>query len=381
MQKTQEIEKVIEECIELIKKGYKKKFVLSKIPSEYDREELLELAICRIKIGNKFSRKNLFFDRYGLRYSTPEVVGMYRASKITNMRVADVSCGCGMQAIFLGMTNESVLGIDINPKRIEYAIMNAIAYGVKNVEFRVMNALSYEAVNIAKKYDLIFSDPSRKAEEKERSLETLMPPPLKVIEKHGNKNYMFDLPPQISKSKIPNNWNLEYISINHKINRLSAYVSEDSDGRIAATTLPTKASLESSRFEDIDFSVENIIGTFLYEVDESIYYAGLLGKLLDHVKDIWYISTGKRRTLASSEKLIENPFLRPYRVIGFTTSLRELVNILNERNVGKVTLRISISPSKYWLFRNSIEKKLKGSKKIHLFRVGELYVACEHITL
>lgn len=375
-----EFEKVIEMCVKMIREGYKRDKIFSRIPSKYDKYEVYEIARCRINIKSKFSRKNLFFDSEGLRYSTPEIVGLYRANKIRNLRIADVSCGCGMQAIFFSLTNEKVLGIDLNPKRIKYAQLNAFIYGVENIEFKVMDALSRECVEITKEYDLIFSDPSREASEKERKLESLSPSPLKIIEKYGERRYLFDLPPQIRRDKIPKKWNLEYLSLNLKINRLSAIVDESCEGLVSAVALPSGAKIEGNRNDDSEIVLEkNILAEFIYEVDECIYYSGLLSKLLDMLNECWYISIGKRRTLMSSERLIENAFLRPYRLVGYASSIHNIVEILRKHEFGRVTPRIPIDPSQYWNFRNSIERKLEGTKKAYIFRVGDKYLICETI--
>ncbi len=372
------MEELVQRCVSLIKRGYRKERITEEIPAEYDAEEIYEIAKCRIKIKEKFSKKNLYFDEIALRYSTPEIIGRYRADKIRNLRIFDVSCGCGMQAIFFAMTNEFVLGADIEERRIRYARKNAMAYGVDNVEFIVLDALSDEALRISKDFDIIYSDPARAESERERRLDNLMPPPLRIIERYGDRYYIFDLPPQIRRDRIPTNWNLEYISLNGKINRLTAYINESSDGLRTATTLPAKVSI--SGYGDEDYSVDSSIGDFLYEVDESVYYSSLLGELQKRVGDFWYISIGRRRTLASSYKEIDNPFLRKFIVVGIAETMDGAVKILRKNFFGKVTLRISIEPKDYWSVRKEIERKLSGKRKGYLFYGADKYIVCEEVS-
>ncbi len=365
-------EKAVEYAVRLIKRGYRKKNVIEKLWNHgFDSEEIYEIARCRLRIRDKFSKKKLYFDTYGLRYSTPEIIGLYRARRIKGYTIADVSCGVGMQAIFLARTNREVLCVDIDGRRIEYAKRNARAYGVNNMRFLVGDCFSQEVQSIAKDYDIIYSDPARKEEEKERKLENLMPPPLKIIEKYGERNYVFDLPPQISQCKIPEGWEKEYISLNGRIRRLTAYIGELYQHDRRAIALPSGAEIHSD--ERLEFTKKIEFSDYIYIVDESIYYAQLLGSL-ERRYPIWYLQVGKRRTLASSSNLLKSGFLKPFKVVFFSDDIHEIIKFLRLENYGKVTLRLSVDPDKYWELRTEIERNLNGNDRASLFKIGESYV-------
>ena len=374
-----EYERCIKKALGLIRRGYAKNRIFEIIKNMgCNPEEIYEIAKCRINIKDKFSRKNLYFDTYGLRYSTPEVIGIYRANRIRGYRIADISCGVGMQAIFYSFTNEKVLCVDIDKRRINYARKNAQVYGRNNMEFLVGDCFSDTIYNKAKKYDIIFSDPARSEEEKERRLEDLMPPPLKIIEKYGDRDYIFDLPPQISQDKIPSNWEKEYISLNGKIKRLTAYTGRLYEVDRRAVSLPTGAVLKSNLPDEFTKKIE--FSDYIYIVDESVYYAQLLGELERMYPSLWYITTGKRRTLATSSNLIKSPFLKPFRVLFFSDKIDEIMAFLRMEGYGKITLRLSVSPDKYWKIRKNIEERLKGEKKASLFKIKDTYVVGEYVT-
>jgi len=369
----------VEECEYLIRRGYPKYYILKKL-NKYmiDIAEAYEIARCRIKIKNKFSIHNLYFDEYGLRYSTPEIIGRYRAQRIRELRIADVSCGVGMQAIFFSFTNEKVLGIDIDARRIKYARLNAKAYGRENVKFIQGNCFSSKILEIAKSYDIIFSDPARRESEKERRLETLMPPPLKIMEKYGEKDYIFDLPPQISRNKLPKNWEKEYISVDGKIKRLTAYVGSVKKCNRRAVTLPSGEAL-CENDEDDDFTLTNELSNYIYLVDESIYYASLLSSLQKKF-DIEYLQVGKRRTLATSSRKFKSGFLRKYEILCEGKDLDDIIHCLRSLGIGKVTLMLSLHPREYWKIRKKIEEKLKGDDKATLFKINDIFVAGKNVT-
>ncbi len=375
----EEIEYAVRKCENLIRRGYSFSYIL-RVMRNYtgDPEEIYEIARCRIKMRDKFSVHNLYFDEYGLRYSTPEVVGRYRAERIKGYRIADISCGVGMQAIFFSFTNERVLGVDIDERRIRYARLNARAYGRENVEFVVGNCFSSDIVERTRGYDIIFSDPARKESEMERKLETLLPSPLKVIERYGDRNYIFDLPPQISRARIPESWEKEYISLDGRIKRLTAYTSDLRECDRRAVSLPSGESICSSDNED-SFIKTSELSNYIYLVDESIYYASLLGAFQKKY-GVEYLQVGKRRTLATSGKIIRTAFLKPFQVVCVERSIKDMIACLRALDIGKLTLLFSVDPAKYWEIRKQLEMMLDGNKKAALFRIGEFYAAGVNVT-
>ena len=374
-----DLENCVNKATELIRRGYKKRRIVEVMEDiGCNPLESYEIANCRIKIKDKFSKKNLYFDTYGLRYSTPEIIGRYRANRIRGYRIADVSCGVGMQAIFYSFTNEKILCVDIDARRIEYARKNAQVYGRNNIQFVVGDSFSEHIYNMAKEYDIIFSDPARKEKERERRLENLMPSPLKIIEKYGNRDYIFDLPPQITQDKIPSGWEKEYISLNGKIKRLTAYTGTLYEVDRRAVSLPTGAMLKSDSQEEFTKKME--FSNYIYIVDESVYYARLLGELERKYPSLWYVVTGKRRTLATSINLIRSPFLRPFKILFFSDDFNEIIFFLKREGYGKITLRLNVSPERYWKIRKKIEEKLNGQKKASLFKIDDNYLVGEDVT-
>ncbi len=376
------MERDIEKCVRLIRKGYSKDKIREKMRSVENFEEVYEIAKCRIKAKGKFSKKNLYFDEYGLRYSTPEIIGKYRAERIKNMRIADISCGVGMQAIFYSFTNLEVLGVDKEERRIKYARKNAEAYGAKNVRFVVGDCFSDEIYKIAKDYDVIFSDPARDETEEERKLSTLLPSPLRVMEKYGNRDYVFDLPPQISLDKIPVDWEKEFISINGRITRFTAYTGELKKYDRVAVSLPSGSVFYSNSPEEsnkIGIDTKSVLlGDFIYIIDESLYYAHLLGEFAKK-HELKYLQVGKRRTLASGD-FLKNDFLKGFKIICKGRDIGEVIRCMKVENIGKTTLRFSISPDEYWKIRKKIEEKLMGEKKGSIFRIGDLWIGAENVT-
>ncbi|AEC52616.1 hypothetical protein PNA2_1702 [Pyrococcus sp. NA2] len=371
---------------ELIRKGYNEKKIKSllKLPEE-EFKLALEVARARIKAKEKFSRSDLWFDMEGLRYATHEIVADYRGRRLKEQGVksiADVSCGVGIQLIFFAKHGIRAIGVDIDPLKIEFAKRNAEKYGV-NVEFLVGDSLSEEIVEKIDA-DVIFSDPARPPNVPERNLEDLLPSPLKVYEAYKKKtdSFIFDLPPQIRREKVPWRGEFEYIDLFGHVNRLTFYTEPLAKAERSAVILPQGARLES------DPNLENIVEEvreperYLYEIPQSIDYADLINELFHKVKgEMKLLLREKRRILATSNEEIKSEyFKRSYIVIKVMPFHPVRINdFLRKENYGRATLRMSVSEEEYWRIRRKIESGLKGEKRAFVFKVGDLAVIAEEV--
>lgn len=72
-------------------------------------------------------------------------------------RILDMGCGCGIQALVCAKADggSSVLGVDLNPRAVENAALNAERNLVKNAEFTESDLFS----NVDGKFDLIIFNP------------------------------------------------------------------------------------------------------------------------------------------------------------------------------------------------------------------------------
>lgn len=194
------VEKYIRLAVELIKKGWEERKIRIKLPDD-NADEIIEIAKARIRAKDKFSKDNLWMDLEGLRYATHEIVAEYRAKRVKPKSIADVSCGIGIQLIFFAKHAEEACAVDIDEKKLFYAMKNAEVYGVKEkIKFILGDSLSKEVVDQIDA-DIIFSDPARPPEMPERNLEDLLPSPLAIynIYRHKTDSFIFDLPPQIRR--------------------------------------------------------------------------------------------------------------------------------------------------------------------------------------
>ncbi|WP_010478821.1 methyltransferase domain-containing protein [Thermococcus zilligii] len=377
-------EELIRLAEELIRKGYGEKKLRASLGKDW--KLIAEIASARIRARDKFSRNDLWMDLEGLRYATHEVVAKYRAERLKEFgikSVADVSCGVGIQVIFYAMKVDRAYGIDIDPLKVEFARRNAEKYGVSNIEFINADSLAPETI---KRIDaeVVFSDPARPPEMPERRLEDLLPSPLEVYTAYKKKTdaFIFDLPPQIRREKVPWKGEFEYIDLFGALNRLTFYTEPLAKAERSAVILPEGVRIESNP------NLENIVewatepGEYIYEIPQSVDYADLINELLHALPvEAKMLTREKRRVLATGNEEAKSPYLkRTYHVAGVLPFHPVRINdFLRKEGFGRATLRISVPESEYWGIRRKIEENLKGERRAFVFKIGEKAVIAEEL--
>ncbi|SMD31278.1 class I SAM-dependent methyltransferase [Picrophilus oshimae] len=351
-----------EHFINLIRSGYAKNKI---IRNEYDKY-IYEIAKSRIKVSGKFSKYNeLFFDEYAASYSTPEIPGIYRSKRLKNNDILDLGSGAGMQDIFFSM-NSHVTGIEIDENRYLMSELNKIPYKSK-AEF-----INGDANNFLKEFDgIIFSDPLRPGSSMERTVNELIPNPLKIISKYKNK-YAFDLPPQMSWDNIIIPGEKEYISINGKLNRLTVYSMDLSLSASSAVMLPRNLII---RGEPGDYKFEKTdVKKYIYLPDISIIYARLLNEISHY--DLGLLNHDQRRYILTSYNLYNDFPGEIYRYL-FSAHENDLVKKLKENDAKRIFFRFNVDD--YYKKKNYIEMELNGSRDIYIFKSDDFLIGAEKI--
>ena len=356
----------------------------------------------------KHSRqKELSFTPEDLRWATPEIAARYRAKRLSahGKIIADLGCGIGFQTFAFAEKFEKVYAVEIDKEKIERAISNAKALGLKNIQFIHGDALDQEIIKQLKDADIIFCDPERLPTEEERTLEKITPNlhQLIALYSHITQNIAIELPPQIKNLAISGE--KEYLSVEGKLNRLTIYcgklaqaersaviLSEEARlvaGAIVEATskrgarlvaegnLQAAARLESDKKAKLTF--KNEIGKYLYEVDPAVVKAELVAELSRITK--MSVFSKEKNTYLSSGKKVESPFFTHAFLVLAQGNFndKEIISLLKKAEAGKVTLRFPLNPQEYWKIRMRYEKRLSGKKKVSLFKFGNEAIVGEEL--
>lgn len=77
----------------------------------------------------------------------------------SDSNVLDIGCGPGKYVVEFGKQAQSVVGIDVSPRMIEYAKENTAREGLSNTELKVLDwhELNLDSFGWKKKFDLVFA--------------------------------------------------------------------------------------------------------------------------------------------------------------------------------------------------------------------------------
>lgn len=320
--------------------------------------------------------KDFHYSDEDLRWATPEIVADYRAERLRCDTIIDLGCGIGFQTIAFAKRCSKVYAVEIDGRKIGYAKKNATILGLKNIEFITGDMLSPEIVKKIKKADIIFCDPERLPEEKERTLQSIIPDAHKILEIYSKitPNLAIEFPPQIKS--IPFDCEKEYLSLDGSLNRLTLYFGGLKRFEKSAVIFPSKKIIRRSA--DAKLRTAKELQKYLYEADPAVVKADLLPELSAATKTPLF-SKGKAVFFTSEQKVSSSFFKNSFEIIGASEKEEEIIDLLKKNNIGKVLIRYAVPPEEYWLIRNKFERKLSGDQKGSLFRFGKLWVVGKEI--
>src|SRR3989338_4336648 len=305
-----------------------------------------------------------------LRWATPQPVADYRAQRLRCKTIADIGCGIGFQAFSLAKTCQKVYAIDIDGDKLQRAKSNAAALGLRNIEFIHGDALDQKVVGKLKYVDIIFCDPQRPAQEKERSLEQISPNIKTLIQVYSKltSKLAVEFPPQMKE--IHFDCEREYLSVDGALNRLTLYFNELKQAERSAVVLPGGQRLLSSPKKAVLKKSKRLLPYF-YEVDPAVVKAGLLAELSQQTATALYVQ--EKSTFFTSKVITESSFFKlSFKVLRETNlNKKEIISALQQEGAGTVIIRYRISPLQYWPERKMFESSLVGKKTVQLFRFGE----------
>lgn len=357
-----------------------------------------------------YEEERLEYTKEDVRFGTPEAVAIYRAERLKCSCLIEVGCSVGFQTFPFAANCKHVIAVEIDKRKIEVAKKNAAVLGFKNVDFVLGDALDKDTIAQIKeviaekklKVGSVFLDPERAESEKERAIETLKPDINKFIQEYSEftNNIAIELPPHIEKKKLEKlpEHELEYISLNNNLNRLTAYFGKLKKAEVSLVILPEGRKMIKA------ISGRKLIGNlreitddykYFYEINPALIAADLLEEALAQnnaqksnigssnaqktdAAEVKIFEHNKKRYLLSDNLLDEELFTR-YGIISVAEIEDDAIkNILDKEKAGKVTLHGSIKQDEYFKLKNKFEKGLRGNKTLHLFLFDKC-VVCERV--
>ncbi len=318
------------------------------------------------------------YDEEGFRMSTPQAIARYKAERLKTKTVADLGAGIGIQALSFAEVSERVIAVEIDVERTESLRKNAETAGTKNLEIVLGDALDSEVVRKLGNVDAIHSDPSRKKGGESWNFTDLSPNPLEVIKQYRCDTFSFDLPALFPMELIPEEWEVEYVSLSGELKRIGTYLGGARRFQKSVVTLPSMERIIARKDLSRTVDVAQLPSKWIYDLDGSMYYSKMIPEFLKTFDGLSLLHQDRQKTLLTGEKLRSSSFLiRTYSVLDHAASINEVKSRLIEQGAGNVVLRFSMDPSQYYEERRNIRKGLEGTKTIYIFRFNSNYYLAE----
>lgn len=318
----------------------------------------LELARLRQKGVSKFgaNAERMFFTADALEQASHPAARAWRVREIQGswdsgstdaserrpyadpVKILDVCCGIGADALAFAASGMSVTGIDLDAVRIAMAKLNAAALNL-DAKFELADAQELD-VNLIDLNDALFFDPARRGGEKRIHHVERYEPPLSTIRKWGHRTIRVKLSPGVKLDQLT-----DYLESGARLDFISAD-GELKEAVLRIEPIPLTAHRAvmwiDGKFHVVttDESVRAPLAgpqNWLVEPDPAIIRAGSVeqvametgGRLID--SEIAYFTTHERPAL---------PYLRAWKIREWIPfNLKKLRQILRDHNVGTVTVK------------------------------------------
>jgi len=329
----------------------------------------------------------LRFDIEDLRFSTPYEIAIYRAKRLKCRVIVDACSGLGFQTLAFANECEKVIAIERDKEKIKKAMENAKTLGLDNITFFNGDVLSREIVDEVKyaKPDIIFCDPERIENEKERVLDTIKPNLNEFLEIYSKitKKIAIEVPPFMQNINF--DCEKEYIYYNER-KHLTLYFNDLKKNEKNAVILPEKTIIEIDKSLNEDkrkmLVEKGRIDRFIYEIKEIVNLAGLIPELVNKLSEMKIrVLEQNKHTFLTSNRIVKSDFFKnKFEVLEIVGNRFEIIlDALRRHRAKHVVLRMSLDPKEYWEVRKQFEERLDGDRKLHLFVFGDKAVIAKSL--
>lgn len=294
----------------------------------------LSLVRVRQKAVAKFgeSAAKMYFTETALQQASDPLIRNYRAKKYG--RVLDVCCGIGADSLAFAAAGADVLGLDLDPVRVEMARLNAAALGL-SAKFEIADVTKGVP---ASDYDLVFFDPARRDAKGKRikNVEHYIPS-LWLVNNWDAQRMMAKISPGVDLAQVENfGGGIEFISVSGDLKEAVLHLGGDVHG-MQATLLKNNKVYHWRREDDEPGLLLREPQDWLIEPDPAIIRAGLVrdiaathdGMMLDET--IAYFTTSNDPN---------DVWLRAWQIRDWMVfNLKKLRAYLREHNIGTVTVK------------------------------------------
>ncbi len=299
----------------------------------------LTLARLREKQRNKFPTWRGFVgDKLAFEQASGEAAATWRAARFAGMRVLDLCCGAGGDTVALSRVATSIVAVDRDADRLEWARLNVSRYG--NPE-RVM-FLQADCIDGLRDADGAVLDPDRRSSgARQFGGRAIRPedyePPLDAWDAIRQRvgTLAVKVAPGMPYDAIPADAVPEFVEDRGELREAVLWFGDHAPATRQAVVLPRGDVLRVDEPEELQIGD---IGSVLYDPGPAVVRGHLVTHLAARL-DAYRIDPEIAYLSANGEPQ-ETSFAAVFRVeVVIPWSLRRLQAALDERNVGSVEIR------------------------------------------
>ncbi len=286
------------------------------------------------KFGHHAER--MLFTRDALEQASDPAVRALRAASAaeTSARsVVDACCGIGSDSLAFAQAGLDVLGVDLDPVRVDIARHNAAVLGLPNARFAVHDVTH----GLPEPADLVFFDPARRAGGKRIYHVEGYQPPLSTVRNWGIRPVWAKLSPGVDLAETaPYGGIVEFISVNGALKEALLKAGAPPQTTSATLIIGGDVLRWESAPRDAGLSVSEP-QAWLIEPDPAIIRAGLVqplgaalgASLLD--PEIAYLTSTTRP---------DSPWARAWQIVDWMPfNLKALKQYVRTHDIGRITVK------------------------------------------
>ncbi|CAM3309840.1 class I SAM-dependent methyltransferase [Nocardioides dubius] len=280
----------------------------------------------------------LYFTPDALEQSTRLRVAEHRARRLAlagPRSVIDLGCGIGGDLIAFARAGLTVVGVDLDPVRVEIARANLAA-----LELGGAVAVADGTTLDLAAFDATFADPARRSDRGRVFDVEGWTPSWSFVQTLLQRDGVVKVAPGIDHDLIPDDVEAEWVSENGDVKEAALWSGRLASARRRATVIAA-GGLATLTEEDDPYQGEprpvRALGEFVYEPDGAVIRAGLVtavaagvgGGLIDeHIA--W----------VTSDSAFSTPYAKSYRVIEqLPYREKQLKAALRERGIGRLAIK------------------------------------------
>lgn len=287
---------------------------------------------CQHKLIKWFESENIYYpNRLNIEQTSSEITAKYKSKLVSGEHLVDTTGGFGVDVFYFSKAMLKVTHCELNNSLSKIVTHNFNTFQKKNIQCIRTNGIDFITEN-QKKYDWIYSDPSRRNELKGKVF--LLKDCLPNIPKHLNDLFqkttriLLKLSPVLDITSAIRE--LEYIkeihvvAVGNEVKELLFILEKGYIDSIKLTTVnisKNEKQLFQSTFPSTVQATYNGPKTFLYEPNSAILKSGAFDDISHHFK---ISKLHKHSHLYTSDTLIEFPGRR-FKILHQTTYNRKKI--------------------------------------------------------